>query len=165
MRDYYRSDAKLSEDGRYRWLLRREWEPTSAATRVTFIMLNPSTADAEIDDPTIRRCVGYANRWGFQGLYVVNLFGLRATNPQALYKEADPIGRENDDEIMSAVVNANLVVCAWGNHGRLMNRGDYLARVMTRLHPLHVLDIGLTGQPKHPLYLRGDLEPTPWIIA
>lgn len=142
--------AVISPDGMYRYLLTRR--VGSATRRVTFIGLNPSTADSVQDDPTIRRCKGFARDWGCGELWVVNLFALRSPNPSALLNCVDPIGPDNDGWLGAAVEGADLVVAAWGNDGRLRSRGNSVgARFGGRLHTL-----GLTklGQPKHPLYVR-----------
>src|SRR5581483_9586135 len=83
---------------------------------VNFIMLNPSTADAETDDPTIRRCLGFAKAWGYGTLVVTNLFAYRATDPAELAKAGDPVGPDNDTRLWSEAQLSDLVVCAWGNH-------------------------------------------------
>jgi len=103
--------AVLSEDKKYRYLLGREWDHNKPC--ICFVMLNPSTADAEIDDATIRRCTGFARAWGYGSLLVVNLYGLRATHPKALWYDLDPVGPKNDDHIILAVHKTKKVVCAW----------------------------------------------------
>ena len=102
--------ATFSRDRRYRYRLWRRWDRSRAV--VAFVMLNPSTADAMHDDPTIRRCVGFARAWGFGGVDVVNLFALRATDTRALRKAADPIGPANDRHLRRAVRSAGLIVLA-----------------------------------------------------
>ena len=115
-------------------------------------MLNPSTADAVRDDPTIRRCIGFARAWGYRRLVVTNLFGLRATLPAALRRAADPVGPRNNQYVMRAARGADRIVCAWGVHGALGNRA---AEVLTLLGGFHVEHLGLTrhGHPRHPLYV------------
>ncbi len=125
-------------------------------------MLNPSTADAEADDPTIRRCRQFASRWGASELSVVNLFALRATEPSALQAAADPVGPRNDEMIAESVLGAGMVVTAWGNHGLLGGRADEVRTLLRRLsvRPFH-FGLNRTGEPRHPLYLpsRADLLP------
>jgi hypothetical protein len=150
-----KASAVLSPGGSYRYLLSREWD--EALPRCLFIMLNPSTADATQDDPTIRRCIGFAKAWGYGTLDVCNLFAWRATDPKALLKVADPVGPENDAHIRRAAAGAGLVVCAWGNHGMLMLRGKAVNDLLRREGiASSCLGVTGTGQPKHPLYLRGD---------
>jgi hypothetical protein len=150
------------EAGVYRYLLWRAWAP---GRRALFIMLNPSTATATEDDPTIRRCIGFARAWGFDGLEVANLFALRSTDPTALYAHADPVGPLNDTTIADAAKRAGRVVCAWGAHGKLMARG---AAVLCALWDAGIVPmvLGLTAglaQPRHPLYMRKDVEPF-WLL-
>jgi hypothetical protein len=145
-------------DGPYRYSLVREWE--EGRPRVLFIMLNPSTADDAEDDNTIRRCIGFARRWGFGSLEVVNLFAYRAANPSDLRKVADPIGPENQTHILSAIRRANRVVVAWGNKVRTLPQGDFMVSLLADAVPADVpfFCLGLTEQrqPKHPLLVPGD---------
>lgn len=151
--------AEFSPCRTYRYLLRRRW---SAAPPVGFILLNPSTADETQDDPTIRRCVGYAKAWGAGGLVLGNLFGLRSTDPRALRSAADPIGPGNDEALFSMVHHevAGTIICGWGSHGAYLSRG---ADTVRRLKEWRVTPMALTmtagGEPGHPLYLRADLKP------
>lgn len=164
--------ATISDCGRYRYQLWREFDragddlfaaPEPGSMPVMFVMLNPSTADAATDDPTIRRCVGYARRWGASGIKVRNLFALRATDPKELYTTHDPVGPENDFHILAGCRDATHVVCAWGAHGSLHGRDKHVA-AMLRDAGATLYHLGLTtkGQPRHPLYLPGDLQPTRW---
>ena len=150
--------ATFDSTGAYRYHLWREWD--SALPPVTFVMLNPSTADAGHDDPTIRRCVGFAQSWGYGRLEVVNLFAYRATSPRELFAADDPVGPENEAWLRSAT-NAREVVVAWGDYGRA-SRGTlvWIAAPAPRC-------LGLTalGQPRHPLYLPKDRTPQPWPAA
>lgn len=157
--------AVLSADGAYRYSLKRTWGEQDYCL---FLMLNPSTADAVQDDPTIRRCMAFAEAWGYGGLIVCNLFPLRATDPKALYAHPEPQGPQNGEKNTLAVLNAcgeaNLIVCAWGVHGRLKNWGEMTRNGLTEHYPHRLFHLGLTkdGQPKHPLYLSGRLKPTLW---
>lgn len=144
--------ATFSPDRLYRYALTRRW---ADGPYTMFIMLNPSTADAFTDDPTIRRCTGFARTWGSAGLLVVNLFGLRATNPADLVGHPDPVGPDNDTVIADALsVPVDHVVAAWGDHRRLPER---LPRIRELLAPagLRLTCLGTTksGQPRHPLYI------------
>lgn len=118
------ANATLSPCGTYRYLLTREWFPKDRG-RVAFVMLNPSIADADQDDRTLRKCQKYARSWGFDGVRVVNLFALRATKPDDLYRHPDPIGEANDDIIDTIATSptTGLVVVAWGQHGAHRSRG------------------------------------------
>lgn len=157
----------FSDDGRYRYLLTRDADQRSPVwkERVCWILLNPSTASEDQDDPTIRRCVRFAWGWGFMGVDIVNLFGFRATRPKELYRmtlEAAQ-GPSNKTHVLSAVAGARMVVCGWGVHGALYEQGLEVRMWMRRAGflPSH---LGLTkgGQPRHPLYLKGDLKPEVW---
>lgn len=153
------SGAVFSDCERYRYRLWRTWANYEGPSRACFVMLNPSTADASVDDPTIRRCMGFAMRWEFDGLEVVNLFALRSTDPKALYREIDPVGCANDAAIGTAAHASELVVCAWGAHGSYNRRGDVVRQTLTFVD-LKPMAFGFTkaGQPKHPLYLRSDSQ-------
>jgi hypothetical protein len=150
-----RSDALFNEAGTHRYLLTRRWG--QGGVTATFVMLNPSTATAREDDPTIRRCVGFARREGCNALTVVNLFGLRSTDPAVLREHPDPVGERNDEFIGQHCLPGRLVVLAWGAHGELDGRGP---RVALRLAAAGVTlsCFGLTGngQPLHPLYQAAD---------
>ena len=110
---------------RYRYRLSRTWDPTGPV--VAFVMLNPSTADAEVLDPTVRRCVGFARGWGFGSLEVVNLFAFRATDPRDLLRAAAPVGAANDRAILDAASAADRVVVAWGTRGTHLGRATEVA--------------------------------------
>jgi hypothetical protein len=153
-----RGDAIISKCGTYRYLLQRFWD--AHLESLNFVMLNPSTADASLDDPTIRRCLGFARTLGFGSLEVTNLFGLRSTDPKALRGHADPIGPENDEQIVSSATVCQLTICAWGAHGSYLNRANRVLDLLRKagIAP-HVLAVTKDGQPKHPLYLKADLQP------
>lgn len=152
------SDAVLSPCGLYRYRLLRVWD--DSLPLCAFVMLNPSTADATSDDPTVRRCIGYARAWGCGSLVVVNLFAFRATSPDDMMAAADPVGPDNDRHIEAATGRCHHVVVAWGNHGSFKSRGAEV-RFLLRHRRLNHLGLTRTGQPKHPLYLRAGLLPTP----
>jgi hypothetical protein len=111
----------------------------------------------------VRRCIGYASEWGFAWLEVVNIFAWRSTDPVALLKVDDPVGPENDRHILEAVRSSELVVCAWGVHGDIRNRGVGVLKLLrdAGVQP-HCLDKTRSGAPRHPLYLRADLKPLPF---
>ena len=129
---------------------------------MAFVMLNPSVADAEADDPTIRRCIGFARSWGFGGLVAVNLFAWRDTHPSGMKRAADPVGPEGDAPILEAARLASLTVAAWGVHGAHLGRGSQVAALLRAAGPLHHLGLTKDGHPRHPLYLRGDARPERW---
>lgn len=157
------SGARLSPCGRYRYELTRQVAVEGGVCNL--IMLNPSTADAHIDDPTIRRCVWFARLWGYGSLVVTNLFALRATDPKALraVSESEAVGPDNDGSIFEVAMRANVIVAAWGANGELHGRG---ARVREMIegngYELHYLRRTASGQPMHPLYLPRETHPTLW---
>lgn len=152
--------AVISGCGRYRYVLGRELG--AGEGQVCFVMLNPSTADAENDDPTIRRCTGYARRFGAARLAVVNIFAFRSTDPSVLYSmdRDSAVGPENDDYLLDTVRRSRTVICAWGNHGALFGRGAEVLRLIGSVQTPMALKINAkSGQPAHPLYLKGDAQP------
>jgi hypothetical protein len=143
----------------WRYLLSRDF-PEGEGT-LNFLMLNPSTADAVRNDPTVRRCIGYAQRWGYATLLVTNIFAFRATLPRVLAAAPDPVGPENDAYIVQTARTAERVVIAWGIHGRLHDRDRCVIELLRDIPLLH---LGLTreGHPRHPLYVRGDADCAPF---
>jgi len=153
------SGATFSRCGVYRYRLWRAW---GKGPRCPFVMLNPSTADEEANDPTIRRCIGYAREWGYSGLEVVNIFALRSTDPNELYIHPAPVGGiENDEAITEAVaLGSGVAVCAWGDHGAHLGRGHDVYRMLTDLGVrLVAFKVNKSGHPIHPLYQPASLRP------
>lgn len=155
--------AVLSECGRYRYSLTRSW---AVSPHMIFVMLNPSTADADIDDPTIRRCNGFAQREGFGGIKVINLFALRATDPRELFTAPDCVGPKNEQHIHDTIIPAKMcgdkIVCAWGAHKLVGNRATFFkGYAASNGVDLYCLGKSKDGHPRHPLYLNADtpLEP------
>jgi hypothetical protein len=152
--------AEISDCGRYRWWLRRSWQAGNGKT-VCFIMLNPSTADAMIDDPTIRRCIGFVKSWGYSTLDVRNLFPLRATNPKELLtKIDDPFGGQRGINEVMAARTGDLIITAWGAF--VPYERDRAVLELMGGTPLHHLGLTKHCKPRHPLYVRGDQEPILW---
>lgn len=143
--------ALISDDEFYRYKLWRIWDESLPC--VLFIGLNPSTADANIDDPTIRKCIALTKNWGYGGFYMGNLFGFRSTKPENLISASDPIGKCNDTALNEMAQKAEIIVAAWGNKGRLFNRDKEIIRQFPQLH---CLKITKENQPIHPLYQRND---------
>lgn len=156
--------AVFSDCGRYRYMLSRKFEGGLwyGDGHVNFIMLNPSTATQDEDDPTIRRCIGYAQEWGFAGLTITNLFALRATDPQVMKAAANPVGPENNAHLRHWACQAKLCCCAWGRHGEHLGRAGQVLQLLsnTKLKALKLLD---AKTPGHPLYLKADLKPVEFI--
>ncbi len=176
---YVNSGAILSGDDLYRYQLWREWrgvapkenwrwlgvkdggghelgEPKSCL----FVMLNPSTADGDKDDPTIRRCVGFAKREKYDRVDVVNMYAYRATNPKVVLGmtgDGDPIGRRNQEIVQAAADRAGLVIVAWGVYGAHIGHDEtVLGWLVDCGKPLYCLGKSKNGQPLHPLHLRAD---------
>lgn len=152
--NYLENDAVVSECGKYRYLLRRTWDNTKP--RALFVMLNPSTADARQDDPTIRACVRLANDAGYGGFDVVNLMAWRATDPENLpLKPSEAMGSENPRTIGAAVERCEIVICAWGAHPYAAHFTAGALDII-RLHERRPMCFGKTksGAPKHPLYIK-----------
>lgn len=155
--------AVISPCERYRYLLKRPCDdmlaPRAAAV---FVMLNPSTADAQVDDPTIRRCRGFAKTWGCRGLVVANLYALRSTDPGALRGVQDPIGPENDRHLQELAREYGDIVCAWGSHAE-PPRVEHVSRIL-RLAGARLWCLGTNkdGAPRHPLYVPADQRLARW---
>lgn len=150
--------AVISPCGRYRYALWRRWRDDRPGICM-FVMLNPSTADATIDDPTIRRCITFAHSWGYGAIYVLNLFAFRATDPRELLRTADPIGPDNHIYLKCWGMSADIRIAAWGAHGGLLYQNEVVRDIIPRLH---YLKLNKDGLPAHPLYLPGSLVPIPW---
>jgi len=148
----------LSDCSRYRYALWRIWKPE--LPMVMFIGLNPSTADAVQDDPTLRRCMNFAKSWGYGAVCMSNLFAYRATEPKDLLRTKDPIGIENDQWLAKLAEDASLIVAAWGNDGRHLDRSDYVAKMFNKLH---CFKVNKSGEPAHPLYQRSDSKAIPLV--
>ncbi len=155
-----RGRASFDESRTYRYTLHRRW--ATGGRRVCFCLLNPSTADEFMLDPTLTRCLGYARRWGFAAMETVNIFALRSTDPAALRTHADPVGEANDRAIRRAARRADLVVAGWGTHGALHDRGARVGAMLDNLCEPVCLGTTAAGFPRHPLYLRADAATVPY---
>jgi hypothetical protein len=142
--------AEFDATGQYRFTLSRSWDKDKP--KVGFVMLNPSSADATRNDPTIRRCIGFARDWGFGSVEIVNLFAYRTPYPQHLQQITDPIGCDNDTYLVQASQRSRLLVLAWGNWGTLLNRGQAVANLLANSY-CRCFGFTRSGQPLHPLYL------------
>ena len=148
--------AHMSPCRCYRYALWRRW---GNGPHAMFICLNPSTADETADDPTVRRCIGFAQTWGYGALCVANLFAYRATQPADMLAQNDPVGPDNDAYLQRLAAEAGVVVAAWGTHG---THGGRHRAVRNMLPSLHYLRLTKDGHPGHPLYLPASLKPQPW---
>lgn len=147
------SGAELSKCRKYRYALWRIWDNTKP--KVMFIGLNPSTADENTDDNTITRCTNFAKNWGYGGFYMTNLFAYRSTDKSQLYCVDEPVGNDNDKYIIKYAKLSEKVIAAWGNDGGFLERSKIVSDLIS---PLFCLEINQTGEPKHPLYVRSDME-------
>ena len=145
--------AELSPCRTYRYALWRIWDETKP--KVMFIGLNPSTADENTDDNTITRCINFAKDWGYGGLYMTNLFAYRSPDKSQLYFVDEPVGEYNDKYIVEYAKLSEKVIAAWGNDGAFLERSKLVANLIS---PLFCLEVNKTGEPKHPLYVRADME-------
>ena len=160
------SRAEFSADGRYRTVLERRWDglPFGAPGVCAWIMMNPSTADETVDDPTVRRARDFTRRWGYGAMVVLNAFALRATRPEMLLICENPVGPGNDEAIAEWSARADRVIAAWGVFPKpLRRRNADLAAILARagVAPL-ALRVTSDGTPGHPLYIAGDTVPLPW---
>ena len=155
--------AELSPCAQYRYQLTRTLATGHGVC--VFVMLNPSTADGLQDDPTIRRCLGFVQDWGFQRLVVVNLFAWRATYPKDMLKQVDPVGPDGDGWILRACEDADRIVCAWGAQTarKVVERADQVRRMLIEAgFGIEHLGLANAGQPRHPLFLPRDARPQVW---
>jgi len=157
--------AVISECGNYRYSLRRHSNMSNTnGQKLVFVMLNPSTADASLDDNTVKRCISFMELWGYSHLEIVNLFAFRATEPSDMLAAEDPIGPENDTYLYSAIGSSETVICAWGNPGDHKERLDTI-KVIFKYHSASqpcCLGVNKSGMPRHPLYLKRSTELKEW---
>lgn len=162
------NDAQFSPCGVWRYTLRRTWCEHKPA--VAFIGLNPSTATATANDPTVTRCINFARNWCYGTYWMLNIFAFRSPFPKVMreYHDngGDITGPENDEHITRVIGGVEKVVCCWGNHGVLLERGDAVLKLVEAAgHVPHCLGVNYGGQPKHPLYLSRVTEPVPMVDA
>ncbi len=154
----YETSAEISDCHQYRYQLARTWNPHPGQLIMTWVMLNPSTADAFEDDPTIRRCMGFAKREGFDGIEVVNLFAYRATDPKVIQDLPLEIavGPDNDDYIRDTLARSHMVVGAWGANPTRGRAKVVYEAVMENMLVTGFYCLGRTkdGSPRHPLYVK-----------
>lgn len=150
---YVENDAVISDCGRYRYLLRRTW--SHAKPRLLYVMLNPSTADASLDDATIRSCVRLADGHGYGSIEVVNVFAWRATDPKELLTASDPVGPNNQNAVEAAIMRCDVVVFAWGAFPPAHERSTYIRNLVSSHRPAaYCFGKTKAGAPKHPLYIK-----------
>lgn len=156
-----RREADLDTGGTYRYRLARIWAP--AKQRAGFVLINPSTADAEIDDPTTKRLVGFCRLWGLGGFEVVNLFAYRTKDPAALKAAhaagVDVHGPWNTEYLDETAERVDVLFVGWGVHGAFLDEGRRIARRLGGMRTLFCLGRTAEGHPRHPLYLPADTRP------
>jgi len=140
--------------GDYRYSLTRVWD--QALPMITFVLLNPSTADAEQLDPTLRRCVSFAKREGCGGMAILNLYAFRTKDPKVMLAAADPVGPKNDS-VLAGV--SGTVIAGWGANADPAR----VAQALAVLPQLHALGATKDGHPRHPLYVRADAPLIEWM--
>lgn len=158
---YTNSSAVISDCGKYRYELVREWSTSELAPntvnegQVVFCLLNPSTADADKDDRTITRCVGFAQNWGYSRMVVVNLYAYRTPDPDKLPECSDPVGEDNDNYILKHAKEAALFVVGWGTKSPSpIRQNTVLDMLRSSGIIVQALGVNSDGTPKHPLYVR-----------
>lgn len=149
--------AVFSDNRIYRYVLTRRWDIYGRTLNV--IGLNPSTADETVDDPTIRRCIRFAQDWGYAALSMTNLCAFRATKPADLMKVEHPIGPDNDHWLGTSAREAGMVLAAWGAHMIAIDIGHRAMCGELRGIELHCLGTTQIGAPRHPLYVPAITQP------
>jgi hypothetical protein len=157
-------NAIFSEGRKFRYELTRKWG-SADPHKLLFVMLNPSIADEQTDDPTQRRCRGFAKTLGFDGYTVANIFALVSTDPTKLQRASNIVGAENDAYLNRLHRISDMTIAAWGTWGKILSRGVLVARSLSTIKPLMCLGQNKDGSPKHPLYLRHELTPRIFAIT
>lgn len=156
------SGAVFDEMRRYRYSLWRRWETGCDMSRMAiWICLNPSIANEESNDPTVKRCINFSKRWEYGGYVMLNAFAFVQTKRLLMLKEPQPIGFRNDDAIGWFAGRGGITIAAWGNEGSHLARSLQL-RGRLQGHLIYHLGVTKQGEPKHPLYLRSDTVPVLW---
>lgn len=157
-----RKYALISSCGTYRYSLTRLWD--DSLPNLLFIMLNPSTADSNIDDPTIRRCISFAKDNGFGSVSVGNLYSFRSTDPSVLktMNVEIAIGPENSDHLEELISHSGKIIVAWGKHGGM---GTSLVRNLLAEKEVFALQVNKDGSPKHPLYISSKATLKLWKVS
>ena len=158
--NFVKSEAIFSEDKKYRYELIRVWD--NSKPKIGFVALNPSIADETENDPTIWKLVRSADGWGYGGIVIVNLFALVTSSPEAMKVASEPIGKENDKHLvkMSKAKDVDKIVAVWGDDGAHLGRADQVKKMFSQLWALKISE---SGQPRHPRFLKSDVEPFLWV--
>lgn len=148
--------CEFSPCRKWRYTLWREWEPLLNDKALMVVGLNPSTADEVEDDPTIRRCIDFAKRWGFGALCMTNIFAWRDTLPENMKAAADPVGKDNDRWLKACAKESGMILAAWGKHGSHIGRAAHVLNLLPQVHCLATND---DNSPRHPLYVAKATKP------
>lgn len=156
--------AVFSADRKYRYLLERDLTTSLFVDNgiCVFIGLNGSKGSETQNDPTLRRCIGFAQAWNYSKFRMTNLYGLMSTDPKGLWEVEDPIGPQNDSFLLEATADAKMIVCAWGNSGSPERSAHVIKLLKDAGRKLHCLKLNADLSPSHPLYLKSDLVPIPY---
>jgi hypothetical protein len=158
--NFSHKDALLSDDLMYRYWLFRQWGRSPVEGKpVLWCLLNPSIADARIDDPTVRRAAVFSDEWGFKSMMFVNLYAHRTAYPRELKKVGAPVGPLTDSWIITLATAADRIVVAWGQDPLQDRRAEHVLSLLHAAHqrPLQCFGVNENGHPKHPLYLKNHL--------
>lgn len=150
------SGAVFSDCEQYRYILWRKWSLAEAGRYAMLIGLNPSTADESINDPTVRRCIDFAKKWGMDGMYMMNAYAFRATDPAVMKKQPTPVGWHNDEALALVAKQCEIIVAAWGNHCTEDRSKKVIEIVESVGKTIQCFELNQNGSPKHPLYVKGD---------
>lgn len=157
------NSAVISDCGTYRYRLSRRGDLFSVReSKLLYILVNPSTADHEVDDPTITRCTSFAKGFGFNGFSVANLYALRATDPEDLWKTNDPVGPENDQHLLDMAQAADTIICGWGEEAKIERVREVCHLLKDHNQKFRCLVRNKSGMPRHPLYVKGDQQLEAW---
>lgn len=151
-------NAILDSTRKYRYVLERAWGDNEK-NYVNFILLNPSTADENQDDQTVRRCINLAKSWEYDGFYVTNLFAFRTRHPKILKESDEPVGEENDRYLEEIAKKSKKIVVAWGTHGDFQKRNTTVLKLISAIKKVHCLEKTKFGHPKHPLTVKKTIKP------
>lgn len=162
---HIRSSAVFSDCRQYRYVLHRRWQYDQPSRSVLFLLMNPSTATEDVDDPTVRKCRLYTEQWGYNHLIITNIMAYRATHPKLLLDVADPVGPDNMRRVACLItMQRPFVVCGWGRIPPKLRYAEAQAMQMLRDCQPHVLRLSKSQRPWHPLYLPNDSVPFAWNI-
>lgn len=155
-------DALISDCGRFRYYLLRQW--ATYRPLLVFVLLNPSKADAFVDDRTLAKCMAFAYSLSYDGVLILNAYAYRATDPEDLREAGYPVGPMNDDILRAMLPGQPMVICGWGANARGKERPAEVLQIIRESGCTpHALRLLADGTPEHPLYLPSTCKPSPLI--